>query len=62
MLMLVAYGHTNSEVAEMLGVSMKTVSNYRTRVNEKLGLESRADLVRYALETGLLRPPDEKPS
>jgi DNA-binding NarL/FixJ family response regulator len=53
-LQLVAHGHTNQEVADRLGLSVKTVETYRARVAEKVGLKSRADLVRYALEVGLL--------
>jgi len=50
----VAYGYTNREVAEWLGVSVKSIETYRYRVAEKLGFKSRADLVRFALATGLL--------
>jgi two-component system, NarL family, response regulator NreC len=52
---LLAKGHTNREVAEKLDVSKKTVDTYRVRIAEKLGLRSRADIVRYALETGVLK-------
>ncbi len=51
----VAYGFTNREIAERLGVSVKSVETYRYRVAEKLEFKSRADLVRFALEVGLLR-------
>jgi DNA-binding NarL/FixJ family response regulator len=51
----VAYGFTNREIAERLGVSVKSVETYRYRVAEKLSFKSRADLVRFALEVGLLR-------
>ncbi len=51
----VAYGYTNREIAERLGISVKSVETYRYRVGEKLGFQSRADLVRFALEAGLLR-------
>jgi two-component system response regulator NreC len=50
----VARGHTNQEIADHLGLSVKTVETYRTRAMEKLGLSSRAALVRYALERGWL--------
>ncbi len=51
---LVALGHRNSEIAEMLHLSVKTVETYKARLMQKLGLRSRAALVRYALELGLL--------
>ena len=53
-LMLLAYGYTYEEIGEKLHVSGKTVGTYRTRINEKLGLKTRADVVRYALDVGLL--------
>jgi DNA-binding NarL/FixJ family response regulator len=53
---LVAQGHTNQQTADRLGLSVKTVETYRSRLVEKLGLRSRADLVRYALDSGLLGP------
>lgn len=51
---LLALGHTQREVAERIGVGTKSVETYRARVAEKLGLRSRADLVRYALRHGLV--------
>lgn len=53
-LTLVAHGHTSAEIAERLGLSPKTVETYRARGMEKLGLRSRAALVQFALEHGLL--------
>jgi DNA-binding NarL/FixJ family response regulator len=53
-LRLVAQGHTNEEIADRLFISAKTVATYRARLMEKLGLKTRADLVRYALAIGLL--------
>jgi DNA-binding NarL/FixJ family response regulator len=50
---LVARGHTNQQIADRLGLSVKTVETHRARLVEKLGLRSRADLVRYALDAGL---------
>ncbi len=50
----VARGHTNQEIADRLGLSVKTVETYRARAMEKLGLASRAALVRYALARGWL--------
>ena len=55
---LVAHGHTYREIAEQIGLTVKSVETYRARVAQKLGLRSRAKLVRFALESGLLRPPD----
>ena len=53
-LRLVALGHTNQQIAEQLYLSVKTVETYRSRVMDKLNLKSRAALVRYALQRGLL--------
>ena len=52
----VAEGYTNAQVAEELGLGIKSVETYRSRLMEKLGLTSRADLVRFALECGVLAP------
>jgi two-component system response regulator NreC len=51
-----AEGHTNQAIAEQLDLSVKTIESYRARLLRKLGLRSRADIVRYAVETGLLAP------
>jgi len=48
-------GFTNKEVADRLAVSVKSVETYRARLSEKLGLARRADLVRFALENGLVQ-------
>jgi two-component system, NarL family, response regulator NreC len=53
-LQMVALGHTSREIADQLAVSAKTVDTYRARGMEKLGLRSRAALVRFALANGLL--------
>ncbi len=50
----VAHGYSNKEIATKLSVSIKTVETYRYRATEKLGLHSRADLVRYAIDHGWL--------
>lgn len=50
-----ARGLTNKEMAELLGVSVKTVETYKARMGRKLGLSSRADMVRYALAQGWLQ-------
>jgi len=53
-LKLVAEGFSSREIAQQIFVSVKTVETYRGRFAEKLGLTSRAEIVRYALEMGLL--------
>ncbi len=53
-LRLVALGHTSKEIADQLSLSVKTIETYRGRGMEKLGLHSRAALVRFALANGLL--------
>ena len=55
-LRLTVEGYSNHEIAERLAISTKTVDTYRQRIMEKLGLHHRAELVRYALDRGLLRP------
>ena len=55
-LRMVALGYTNSEVAERLYLSVRTVETHRAHIQQKLGLRGRADLVRYALANGLLDP------
>lgn len=54
-LIMVAQGYTNRQIAERLELSVKSVESYRARVQEKLGLQTRVQLHRYALATGLLR-------
>ena len=53
---LVAEGFSSREIAEQIYISTKTVETYRARFAEKLGLKSRAQIVRYALNLGLLSP------
>lgn len=53
-LKLVAEGFSSREIAEQIYISTKTVETYRARFAEKLGLKSRAQIVRYALNLGLL--------
>ena len=50
----VAQGYTNQQVANQLYLSVKTVETYKARIMEKLNLHSRAELVRFALQRGLL--------
>ena len=53
-LRLIALGHTNAEIGEQLFLSVRTVETHRSHIQRKLDLTTRADLVRYALERGLL--------
>jgi DNA-binding CsgD family transcriptional regulator len=53
-LKLVALGHTNKEIARRLDVGVKSVETYKSRGVEKLGLKTRAELVRYASAQGWL--------
>jgi two-component system response regulator NreC len=53
-LRLLALGHTNQEIARLLFISVRTSESHRARIMQKLGLSSRAELVRYALASGVL--------
>jgi two-component system response regulator NreC len=60
-LKLLAQGYTNKEVGTQLCLSVKTIETYRARLADKLGLRSRADFTRYALEVGLLNSVPSSP-
>ena len=51
---LLALGHTNQEIAKQLYISVRTAETHRAHIMQKLRLSSRAELVRYALDRGLL--------
>ena len=53
-LRLLALGHTNQEIAALLYISVRTAETHRAHIMQKLGLSSRAELVRYALDHGLV--------
>jgi len=53
-LRLIALGHTNTEIAEQIFLSTRTVETHRAHIQQKLRRTSRAELVRYALEHGLV--------
>jgi len=53
-LRLIALGHTNAEIGEQLYLSVRTVESHRAHIQQKLRRTSRADLVRYALDHGLI--------
>lgn len=55
-LQLTAQGYNSAEIAEKLSLSTNTVDTYRRRCFEKLGIQHRSELVRYALRKGLLLP------
>jgi two-component system, NarL family, response regulator NreC len=53
-LRLLALGHTNQEIAKLLYISVRTAETHRAHIMQKLRLTSRAELVRYALQQGML--------
>jgi two-component system, NarL family, response regulator NreC len=53
-LRLLALGHTNQEIAKQLFISVRTAETHRAHIMQKLRLTNRAELVRYALDQGLL--------
>jgi len=53
-LQLLALGHTNQEIATLLYISVRTAETHRAHIMQKVGLASRAELVRYALDHGLI--------
>ena len=53
-LRFIALGHTNGEIAEQLQISVRTVESHRSHIQQKLHLAKRSELVRYALERGML--------
>src|SRR5579863_5224479 len=55
-LKLVARGYTSAQIAKAIFVGVKTVETYRSRFAEKLGLRSRSDVIRFAVQMGLLTP------
>lgn len=55
-LRLIALGHTSVEIAKKLDLSPRTIETHRARIHRKLKLETRAELVHYALQHGLLKP------
>ncbi len=50
----IAWGASNKEIATELGISTKTVETYKARITDKLGLRSRTEMVRYAVQQGWL--------
>jgi two-component system, NarL family, response regulator NreC len=54
-LRLLALGHTNAEIAQLVGASLRTIETHRAHIHQKLDRHTRAELVRYSLDAGLLR-------
>lgn len=54
-LALIAQGFSNAEIAEELKISVKTVETYKYRIMEKLDMKKRSELVKFALENGIVR-------
>ena len=59
-LRLIALGHTNAEIGEQLYLSVRTVETHRSHIQQKLRLSSRAELVAYALDRGLISADRER--
>jgi DNA-binding NarL/FixJ family response regulator len=63
-LQLVAEGHSNQDIANQLEISIKTVEAHKAHISGKLNIHSRTDLIRYALQRGIVRfdsvPEDER--
>jgi DNA-binding NarL/FixJ family response regulator len=55
-LKLIAEAHTNDEIAALLTISKKTVERHRANILEKLGMNDRVELTRYAIRRGLVEP------
>jgi DNA-binding NarL/FixJ family response regulator len=53
-LTLVARGYTSAQIAKQIAVGVKTVETYRSRFAEKLGLRTLSDVIRFAVQMGLL--------
>ena len=55
-LKLVARGYSSAQIAKQIAVSVKSVETYRSRFAEKLGLRTRSDVIRFAVQMGLVTP------
>jgi DNA-binding NarL/FixJ family response regulator len=54
-LKLVAEGKTNKEIAEILTISVKTAMAHRANIADKLGIHNRAELIKFALQRGIVQ-------
>ncbi|MGC1783202.1 MAG: LuxR C-terminal-related transcriptional regulator, partial [Acidobacteriaceae bacterium] len=52
----VARGYTSAQIAKQIFVGVKTIETYRARFAEKLGLRKRSEVIRFAVQMGLLTP------
>jgi two-component system response regulator NreC len=55
-LRLVAHGYSSQEISQKIFLSVKTVETYRSRFADKLGLRTRSDIVRFAIQMGMMSP------
>ena len=55
MLKLIAEGYTHKEIADILGISVKTAVAHQTNLSEKINLHSRAALIRFAIQKGIIK-------
>ena len=55
MVRLMAQGHRNDEIADILCISKRTLSNHITNIYAKLNVETRAEVIGYAIRQGLVR-------
>lgn len=53
-LQLIAEGHLNREIAKILNLSVRTVQNHRAHIMEKLGMHDRGELIKYAIQKGII--------
>ncbi|MCL4394919.1 MAG: response regulator transcription factor [Chloroflexi bacterium] len=53
-LQLIAEGHTNKAIADLLNLSVRTVQNHRAHIMEKLGMHDRGELIKYAIQKGII--------
>ncbi len=53
-LQLIAEGHSSKEIADLLSLSVRTVQNHRAHVMQKLGIHDRGDLIKYAIQKGII--------
>lgn len=61
-LKLVSEGHTYKEIADMLGISVKTAIAHHTKISEKLNIHTRAGLIKFAIQKGIIKIDELNPS